>query len=193
MKQVEYWVILSLVVTCWGIDGHTTLHLERRTVIPNLLHIAMRHLIDGVEVTTVAFLVRQDKNIGFRSDVTSDIDASRIHNLHTIQDEIIRIKLRRKISAGKAPYSLVILHQVCHSRCIILSHRGINLLGRQEVARNLHFLCIGSLETEGYCMVGVYLWRYHRYVVEQSLLCKAAHTQEQGCCYKCYLFHCDVV
>ena len=32
--------------------------------------------------------------------------------------------------------------------------RGINLLGRQEVARNLHFLCIGSLETEGYCMVG---------------------------------------
>ena len=57
MKQVEHWVILSLVVTCWGIDGHTTLHLERRTVIPNLLHIAMRHLIDGVEVTTVAFLV----------------------------------------------------------------------------------------------------------------------------------------
>lgn len=45
------------------------------------------------------FLVRQDKNIGFRSDVTSDIDASWIHNLHTINP----LTMEREVLASHLP------------------------------------------------------------------------------------------
>jgi enterochelin esterase-like enzyme len=56
-EQIEYRIILTLVITCWSIDRHAALHLECRTIIPYLRHISVRHFVNGIEVTTITFLV----------------------------------------------------------------------------------------------------------------------------------------
>ena len=146
MKQIEHRIFTTFIIACRSIDGHTTLHLQRRTRIPDLAQIAMGHLIHTIQVALVPFRITNDEDIGERHDVTIHIDIGGIlHALHAINIKGITIHLRSQLVCGIAPYTILTFLQLSNAGGIILTiARDINLLCRQEVARHLHFNSFGS-------------------------------------------------
>ena len=141
MQQVEHGILTTLVIASRGIDGHTTLHLQCGTVVPNLREVAMRHLVHTIQITLVALLVADDEDIGKRNDVAIHVDVSRIlHTRHTINIKGIAVHLRSEFVGGVAPHAILSLLQLSHTRGIVLTITlDLDGLSGQEITCYLDF------------------------------------------------------
>ena len=192
MEEVEYGILAALVVARWGVDGHAALHLQRRTVVPHLGEIAVGHLVHTVEVTLVALLFADDEDIGERHDVAVHVDIGGVfHARHAIDVEGVTIHLGGEFLRGVGPHTIPPLNQLCHAWGVILAIAFyLDGLWGQEVARHLHFHCLGRKEVESHCAVRVDDRGLYAGTGEQPLLRlhgQTAHHTE--CQSKDCLFH----
>ena len=113
----------------------------------------MSHLVDLIEISTGITTNQQDTEQVV--DVADIIDIQRIDDLHTIHNHIIGIELRLQCLRSKAPYALVVLHEISHTRHIVGVTTELDLLRRQEVASDLNLLCLWGYQIESHGVVGM--------------------------------------
>ena len=176
MQQIENGVLTTLIVAGRGIDSHSALHLQRRTVIPNLAQVAVGHLVHLIQIALVALLVAYDEDVGKRDDVAVHIDIGRVlHARHTVDIEGIAVHLRSQLIGGIAPHTVLALHKLGHTRSIVLAiARNVHGLGGQEIASHLDFDGLGGIKIKGHSAVRVDDGRLYAGTVEEFLLCRYA-------------------
>ena len=151
----------------------------------------MGHLIHLIEICTG--ITSNQQHTEQIVDITDVIHIQRIDDLHTIHHHVVGIELRLQGLRSKTPHAFIVLHEIYHTRSIKLSIAfHLDLLRWQEVASDLHLLCLWGNEVESYWVVSVYIGRSHLRALSPaqvllSLRCcahqaKSSHYQE-SCCF----------
>ena len=155
MQQIEHGILAALIVTCGGVDGHTTIHLQCGAVVPYLREVAVGHLVYAVEIALVALLVADDEDVGERYDVAIHVDVGGIlHTSHTIDVEGVAVHLRSELIGGVAPHAVLAFLELGHARSIVLTITlNLNGLGGQEIACYLYLHSLGCEDVECDCAV----------------------------------------
>ena len=191
MQQVEHGILSTLVVTWRGVDGHTALHFQGRTIVPYLTEITVGHLVDLVQITFITLRLADDEDVGERNNVAVHIDIGRVfHTCHSIDVEGIAVHLRSKLIRGVGPHTVPTLFEHCHTRGIICSiPLYLHFLCWKEVACHLYLHGLGGEEIKGDCSVSIHHGRLYTGTVEQLLLCQSTHAAERckGDGYHCLL------
>ena len=177
VQQIQHGVLAALVIAWRGVDGHAALHLERRAVVPHLGQVAVGHLVHTVQVTLVALLFADDKDVGKRYNIAVHIDVGRVfHPRHAIDVERVTVHLRGQLAGGVSPYAIRPLGQCSHSGGIITAATGnLDCARGQEVTGHLHLDGLGSKQVEGHCAVGVDDGRLNVGTIKKFLLCRGTH------------------
>ena len=178
MQQIEHGIAAALVVAGRGVDGHAALHLQRGAGVPHLREVAVGNFVDAIEVTLVALLVTNNKDVGERHDVAVNIDVGRVlDTCHTIDVEGIAVHLRSKLLGGIAPHAVLAFHEFSHTWGIVLAVAGnVDRLRGQEIASHLDLYGLGGIEVKSYGAVRVDDGRLYAGTVEEFLLCRGSET-----------------
>ena len=99
----------------------------------------MRHFLHTVPVSLPATDEQHAEEVGH---VAYTIHIAWVKCTYAIDHHIICIEFRGEFTRLERPHALVVLHEICHTRCIVLTHRRVDLTGRKHIAGDLHFLCL---------------------------------------------------
>ena len=160
MQQIEHRIATTLLITGRGINGHSALRLQRRAIIPHFGDVAMRHLIDTVEITLVTLLMGHDKDIGIGGNVATHIDIGGIQIVHAIHTELVGIELIRQFLGGIGPETTLLLLQRDVTGLFHFTHRALHFHLRKEITCQLHLHRLGRIEPERYGAIRMNLGRH---------------------------------
>lgn len=64
MKQVEYGIILHLLITGRSVDGHAAVELESVALIPHFGVIAVGHIVYTVDIAAATLVALDNEDVG---------------------------------------------------------------------------------------------------------------------------------
>ena len=175
VQQIKHRISLPLVVPRRRIDAHASLQPQLRTVVPDVRHIAVLHIVVLVEPALVALLLAHNERTHKGADVAAALDVARILRLHTIDIKAVTVEFRRQLGCRVRP------------NAVLLPEFAVAPLN--AVAHNRHLLRLGSLDAEGYCAVVVELGRTRVVSLENGLLSLSRKGRKQHGCKESESFH----
>ena len=179
MQQIEHRILLAAgLIACRGVNSESAGEPCSRTLVPCLAHGAMGHLVYFIEVGPC--ITTDEQHTEQVVDVADVVDIQGVNDFHSIDNHVIGIELGLQGGRGEAPHTIAVLHQVGHPRCIVSIALIFHLLSGQEVASNLHLLCLGGNQVEGDAIVGMYIGRSYLGALSpaQVLLSLCRHARE---------------
>ena len=132
MQKIEYriFLLLVLIVSGRGIDGHPSCQVEGRALVPYLRNRSVRYVVHLVVVSAAA---SDDEYVHRAGNIAVDIYVARIEDLEAIDNERIAVQLRSERLRGVFPDSVLLGH-FCKCRNFL----RINAFCRQEVSSHMH-------------------------------------------------------